>query len=96
MSFPRLFHREPVTRKGIRERSAVVRSAELALPTFPAPVSREAARAALNHREFSLASEMIILGAKFAPAEPEFPYLMRLVQNEKDLQPQRLVSTVSE
>ncbi len=46
MSFPRLFHREPVTLKGIRERSAVVRSAELALPAL-APVSREAAHAAL-------------------------------------------------
>jgi hypothetical protein len=47
MSFPRLFHREPATLKGIRERSAVVRSAELALPTL-APVSREAALAALE------------------------------------------------
>jgi hypothetical protein len=46
MSFPRIFHREPTTLKGIRERSAVVRSAELALPALP-PVSREAARAAL-------------------------------------------------
>jgi hypothetical protein len=47
MSLPRLFHREPATLKGIRERSAVVRSAELALPAL-APVSREAARAALE------------------------------------------------
>jgi hypothetical protein len=47
MSFPRLFHREPATLKGIRDRSAVVRSAELALPAL-APVSREAARAALE------------------------------------------------
>jgi hypothetical protein len=46
MSLPRFFHREPATRKGIRERSAVVRSAEMALPAL-APVSREAARAAL-------------------------------------------------
>jgi hypothetical protein len=46
MSFPRLFRREPATLKGIRERSAVVRSAELALPAL-APVSRDAARAAL-------------------------------------------------
>jgi hypothetical protein len=46
MSFPRIFHREPTTLKGIRERSAVVRSAELALPELR-PVSREAARAAL-------------------------------------------------
>jgi hypothetical protein len=46
-SLPRPFRREPADRKGIRERSAVVRSAELALPDFPAPVTREAARAAL-------------------------------------------------
>jgi hypothetical protein len=47
MSFPRFFRREPSTRKGIRERSAVVRSAELALPAL-APVSRPQARAALE------------------------------------------------
>ena len=47
MSVPRLFHREPTTLKGIRDRSAVVRSAELALPALP-PVSREAAHAALQ------------------------------------------------
>lgn len=47
MSFPRFFRREPSTRKGIRERSAVVRSAELALPAL-APVSRPEARAALE------------------------------------------------
>ena len=46
MSFPRLFHREPTTRKGIRERAADSQSAELALPELP-PVSRDAARAAL-------------------------------------------------
>lgn len=47
-SLPRLFHRrEPDSRKGIRERSAYVRSAELALPDFPAPISRDQARAAL-------------------------------------------------
>jgi hypothetical protein len=46
MSFPRLFRREPPTLKGIRERSAVVRSAELALPAL-APVSRQATLAAL-------------------------------------------------
>ena len=48
MSLPRIFRREPATLKGIRERSAVVRSAELALPAFPAPVSRDAAHAALE------------------------------------------------
>jgi hypothetical protein len=48
-AIPRLFHRrEPADRKGIRERSAVVRSAELALPAFAAPVSRDQARAALK------------------------------------------------
>jgi hypothetical protein len=48
-ALPRLFHRrEPDDRKGIRERSAVVRSAELALPAFAAPVSRDEARAALK------------------------------------------------
>jgi hypothetical protein len=47
-TLPRLFHRrEPAERKGIRERSALVRSAELALPAFAAPVSRDEARAAL-------------------------------------------------
>jgi len=47
MSFPRFFRREPETLKGVRERSAVVRSAELALPAFRAPVTREQAVAAL-------------------------------------------------
>jgi len=47
MSFPRPFRREPATLKGIRERSAVVRSAELALPALT-PVSRAAAHAALE------------------------------------------------
>jgi hypothetical protein len=46
MSFPRFIRREPTTRKGIRDHSAVARGAELALPAL-APVSREAARAAL-------------------------------------------------
>jgi hypothetical protein len=46
MSFPHFFRREPTTRKGIRERSAYSRSAELALPELR-PVSRDAARAAL-------------------------------------------------
>ena len=44
----RLFRREPESRKGIRERSAVVRSAEIAGPVFPRPVSGEEARAALK------------------------------------------------
>ncbi len=47
MSTLRLFRREPATRKGIRERSTVVRSAELALPEVRVPVTREAALAAL-------------------------------------------------
>jgi hypothetical protein len=47
-SLPRLFHRRELSsRKGIRERSAVIRSAELSLPAFPAPISRDAAVAAL-------------------------------------------------
>jgi len=46
LSFPSLFRREPVSRKGIRERSAYSPSAELVLPELR-PVSREAARAAL-------------------------------------------------
>ena len=48
MNLPRIFRRdEPSTLKGVRDRSAVVRSAELSLPTFPAPVTREKAVAAL-------------------------------------------------
>jgi hypothetical protein len=50
MSLPRIFRRESSTLKGIRERSAVVRSAELALPALP-PVSREAAHAALRRSQ---------------------------------------------
>jgi hypothetical protein len=57
-SLPRLFHRrEPSDRKGIRERSAVVRSAELALPAFAAPVNREEARAALERSRARRAAE---------------------------------------
>ena len=50
MSFlPRLFRREPKSLKGIRERSAVVRSAELSMaPAFPRPISGDEARAALE------------------------------------------------
>jgi hypothetical protein len=44
----RIFRREPESRKGIRERSAVVRSAEIAGPVFPRPISGEEARAALE------------------------------------------------
>jgi predicted membrane-bound spermidine synthase len=63
---------------------------------FDAQFAAEAARVALNHHEFELANEMILLGAKFAPAEPEFPYLTRLVQNERDVEPKRLLSKISE
>jgi hypothetical protein len=45
---PRLFRREPESLKGIRERSAVLRSAELSSPAFPRPVSGKEARAALE------------------------------------------------
>jgi len=48
MSLPRIFRREPESLKGIRERSAVARGAEIALPSFPVPVTGEQARAALN------------------------------------------------
>jgi len=44
----RIFRREPESLKGIRDRSAVVRSAEIAGPAFPRPVSGEEARAALE------------------------------------------------
>jgi hypothetical protein len=40
--------REPKSLKGIRERSAVVASAEIAGPAFPRPVTAEEARAALE------------------------------------------------
>lgn len=63
---------------------------------FHAQFAAECARVALNHREFNLANEMILLGAKFAPAEPEFPYLMRLAQNERSLQPKPLLSKVAD
>ena len=48
MSLPRFLRREPESLKGIRERSAVARGAELALPAFPVPVTGEQARAALK------------------------------------------------
>jgi hypothetical protein len=63
---------------------------------YHAQFAAEAARVSLNHREFDLANEMILLGAKFAPAEQEFPYLMRLVYNERELQPKRLLSKVND
>jgi hypothetical protein len=47
-SIRRIFHREPESLKGIRERAAVVRSAEIAGPAFPRPVTGEEARAALE------------------------------------------------
>lgn len=75
--------------------SELARAATMQPQPARAQFAAEAARVALNHREFSLANEMIMLGAKFAPGEPELPYLMRLVQNEKELQPQRLLSTVA-
>jgi spermidine synthase len=61
-----------------------------------AQFAAEAARVCLNHREFELANEMIVLGTKFAPGEQEFPYLMRLAQNERNLEPKRLLSKVAE
>src|SRR5262249_36781788 len=62
---------------------------------YHAQFAAEAARVSLNHRDFDLANEMILLGAKFAPAESEFPFLMRLVEQERNLDPQRLLSNIS-
>jgi hypothetical protein len=59
-----------------------------------AQFAAEAARVCLNHGDFNLATEMISLGAKFAPAEQEFPYLMRLVQQERNFQPKRLLTKI--
>jgi hypothetical protein len=47
MTALRLFRPKNDDLKGIRARSAVVRSAELALPAFPRAITREEARAAL-------------------------------------------------
>lgn len=44
----RLIRREPTSLKGIRERSAVVRSAEIGSPAFPRPITTTEARAALE------------------------------------------------
>ena len=52
----RLFRTKPDGLKHIRARSAVVRSAELALPAFPRPISREEARAALERSRARRAS----------------------------------------
>jgi hypothetical protein len=43
----RLIRREPKSLKGIRDRSAVVRSAEIGSPAFPRPISGDEAREAL-------------------------------------------------
>jgi hypothetical protein len=50
MNLPRILRRRPEdsSLKGIRERSAVVRSAELAMPAFREPITREQAMAALK------------------------------------------------
>ena len=47
MSLP-FFRREPKSLKGIRERSTLLRSAELALPVSVSPITGEQARAALE------------------------------------------------
>jgi hypothetical protein len=47
-SFHNLFRRTPKSFKGIRAKSTVVESAEIAGPAFPRPVSGEEARAALE------------------------------------------------
>lgn len=46
--FRHLFRRAPKSFKGIRAKSTVVESAEIAGPAFPRPVSGEEARAALE------------------------------------------------
>jgi hypothetical protein len=48
MNLTRLFRREPKSYKGIRERSAIIRSAELSMPAFREPVTGEQARAAME------------------------------------------------
>jgi len=48
MSLLRPFRNDSKSLKGIRERSAVVRSAELAMPVWSAPITREQAVAALE------------------------------------------------
>jgi hypothetical protein len=47
MASLRFLRRKPDGHKGIRARSALVRSAELVVAPFPAPITREQARAAL-------------------------------------------------
>jgi hypothetical protein len=47
-SIKEIFRRAPKSLKGIRERSAVVGSAEIAGPAFPRPVTGAEARAALE------------------------------------------------
>ena len=47
-SLRHFLRRPPKSRKGIREQSAVVESAEIAGPAFPRPVTSEEARAALE------------------------------------------------
>jgi hypothetical protein len=48
-SLPRIFRRsEPESLKGIRERSAVVRSAELSMPPFRKGLTGAEARAAME------------------------------------------------
>jgi hypothetical protein len=56
MTVLRLFRAKPDELKGIRARSAVVRSAELALPDFPRPITREEARTALRRSRARRAS----------------------------------------
>ena len=47
-SLRHFFRRPPKSRKGIREQSTVVESAEIPGPAFPRPISGEEARAALE------------------------------------------------
>jgi hypothetical protein len=47
MNLARFFIREPKSYKGIRERSTIIPSAELSMPPFREPVTRDQARAAM-------------------------------------------------
>jgi hypothetical protein len=62
MILPHFFRREPTSLKGIKERSTVVESAELSLPSFRTPVTGEQARAALARSRARRGLEPLALG----------------------------------
>jgi hypothetical protein len=59
MILPQFLRREPTSLKGIKERSAVIESAELALPAFKTPITGEQARAALKRSQARRAEKEI-------------------------------------